>query len=123
MAGGKDEAKDVIIDDLVQSLIHGFSESPLPEFQFPLNLSVLLLKHAAAAESVDGAPLRRCHQPRRRFFWDAIFRPLFESCNERILSEFLGNAEVTGNARNPRDESRGFDLPYGLDRLVNVAHA
>jgi hypothetical protein len=41
MAGGKDEAEDIIINDLVQSLIHCFTQPLLLEFQLSRNLSML----------------------------------------------------------------------------------
>ena len=123
MAGGKDQAEDIIINDLVQRVIHGFTQPLLLEFQLSRNLSMLEFQHPATAQSVDGAPLCRCHQPRGRFFRDTFVRPSFESCNKRILSEFLRNADVAGHAGNPCDESRGLDLPHGLDRFMCVAHA
>ena len=45
MASGKDEAQDVIIDDLVQCLIHCFGQPLLPVLKLPRNLSALLLQH------------------------------------------------------------------------------
>jgi hypothetical protein len=123
MAGGKDQAEDVVIDHLVKSLIHCFTEPLLLQLQLPPNLSMLLLQHSTAAHRVDGAPLCRCHQPRRRLFWDTFVRPLFESCHESVLSEFLGDADIAGDAGNPGDETCGLDLPHGLDRFMRVLHA
>ena len=116
MAGGKDEAEDVIIDDLVQSLVQCFSEPLLLEFKLARNLSVLLFEHPATAQRVDCAPLCRCHQPGRRLFRNAFFRPLLKGRDESVLSEFFRNADVAGNAGNPGDEACGLDLPHGLNR-------
>ena len=122
MAGGKDEAENIIVDDLVQSLIHCFPQALLLEFQLSRNFSVLLFQHPTAAQSVDGAPLGRGHQPGGRFVRDAVLRPLFEGGNKGILREFLRNAEVAGDAGDSCDEARGLDLPHGLDRLMCFAH-
>jgi hypothetical protein len=48
MAGGKDEAEDVVVDDLIQGLIHCFTEPLLSKFKLARNLSMLLLKHLTA---------------------------------------------------------------------------
>ena len=49
MAGGKDEPEDVIINDLVQGLIHCFTEPLLLKFKLSRNLSMLLFKHPPTA--------------------------------------------------------------------------
>ncbi len=123
MAGGKDKAQDVVIDNLIQSLIHSFTEALLLEFQVSPQLSVLPLQHSAAAQSVNGPPLRCRHEPRSGFVGNTLLWPIFESGDQRILSEFLGNADVTGNAGDPGDEACGLNLPHRLNRPVNVAHA
>src|SRR5580698_4054758 len=106
MAGSKNETENIIIDDLIQSLIHRFAELLLLKFKFSRNLSMLLLQHPTATQPVDCASLCCCHQPCRRIFRNAFFRPSLKSRNQSVLSELFGNADVAGNAGNPSDKSR-----------------
>jgi hypothetical protein len=123
MAGGEDEAQDVIVDDLVESSIECVGELLLLEFEIARDLSVFLLEHAAAAEVVDGAALGCGHEPGGGVVRDALLRPLLECGDKCVLSEFFSDADVAGDAGDSGDEACGLDLPHGLDRPVNVAHA
>ena len=87
------------------------------------DLSVFLLEHATAAQLVDGAALGCGHEPGCGIFRDALFGPLLEGRNERVLSEFFSDADVASDAGDSGDEACGLDLPHGLNRPVNVAHA
>jgi hypothetical protein len=92
-------------------------------FKFPGNFFVLLREHLSAAQGIERAVLCRCHQPRPGIFRDAVFGPSLEGRNERVLGEFLCDADIAGDACNRGDETCGFDLPHGLNRLGDIAHA
>lgn len=62
------------------------------------NLFMLLCEHAAAPQRIDRAPIRCLHQPRPRIVRDAFLGPNFKSSHERILRQFLGNADIEGDA-------------------------
>src|SRR5947207_418823 len=58
---------------------------------------------------VDGAMLRRRHEPRARIVRDARLGPLLERGDERILREVFRDADVADDARQTGDESGGLD--------------
>ena len=122
MAGGEDEAEDVVVDDLVEGVVHGFAELLLLVFELAGDFCVLVLEHAVAAEGVDGAALGCGHEPGGGLFGDAFFGPALEGGDEGVLGEFFGDADVAGDAGDAGDEACGLDLPHGLDCFVEVAH-
>ncbi len=123
MARGEDEPQDVVIDHLIERALQRISKPLLLPLQVAGDLLVLLYEHAAAPQRIDRAPLRRRHQPCPGPVRDACFGPDVEGSRERILRQLLGNADVVGDASNRGDEACGLDLPNGLDRLMDVAHA
>ncbi len=81
-------------------------------------LVVLALEHLPAAQLVDGAVLRRRHQPRARVVGDARLRPTLERRDERLLRQILGHADVANHAHEPADQPRGLDAPDRFDGLA-----
>src|SRR6185436_20603935 len=59
MACGKDQSQHVIVDHMVQCLVHRVSQPLLLHFKLSSNLFVLLYKHLPTAQTIDGTPLRR----------------------------------------------------------------
>jgi hypothetical protein len=95
-------------------VLQSIAELLLLRFKFAGNFFVLLYLHASTTQRVDRASLGRLHQPRTRIIRDTFLGPQFEGSDESVLSELL---------RNRSDEPRGFDLPHGLDCLVDITHA
>src|SRR5215510_13754643 len=122
MACGKDQPQHVIVDHLIQRLVHRLSEPLLLHLKLPSNFFVLLYKHLPAAQTIDGTPLCRRHQPRSGIFGDTFFGPPLKGRNQRVLGKFFGNADIAGDAGNRSDEPRRLDLPHRLDRPVDIAH-
>ena len=120
MARGEDEPQHVIVDHLIQRLLQSVSKPLLLPLQLAGNFFMLLYEHVAAPERIDRAPLRRLHQPCRGIVRDAFLGPNFEGSHERILRQFLGNADIVGDAGNRGDEPCGLDLPHGLNRLRHI---
>jgi hypothetical protein len=122
MACGKDKPQYIIVDDLIECVVHRLSEPLLLLLKVARNFFVLLCKHLPTAQTIDGTPLRRRHQPRSGIFGDTFLGPPLKGCNQRVLSQFLGNADIAGDAGNRSDEPRRLDLPHRLDRPVDIAH-
>src|SRR4029453_2173545 len=59
MARGKDKPQHVIVDHLIQSLVHSLSEPLLLHLKLSSDFFVLLYKHLPTAQTIDGTPLRR----------------------------------------------------------------
>ena len=71
-----------------------------------------------APELVDGAVLRRRHQPGAGIVRDARLRPALERRHERLLRQILGEADVAHHANQPADQPRRLDAPDRLDGLA-----
>jgi hypothetical protein len=82
----------------------------------PADLLELAVVHGTAAELVDGAMLGRERQPRARIAGYAGARPLFEGHDQRVLGQFLGQADISDHAGQPGDDPCGLDPPDRLDR-------
>src|SRR5262245_53968566 len=54
MAGGEDQPQHVVVDNLIQCLVHRVSEPLLLHLEFPSNFVVLLYKHLCPAQTIDG---------------------------------------------------------------------
>ena len=122
MTSGKDQPQDVIVDDLIQCLVHCLSQLLLSFLKLPGNFLVLLREHLRTAETIDGATLCRGHQPCSGIFRDTLIGPPLQGGNQRVLGQFLGNADVAGDAGDRSDHPRRLDLPHRLDRPVDVGH-
>src|SRR5215470_8388889 len=54
MARGKDKPQQVIVDHLIQSVVHGLSEPLLLRLKLASNFFVRLYKHLPTAQTIDG---------------------------------------------------------------------
>jgi hypothetical protein len=88
--------------------------------EFAREFLVLALQQLAAAQPVDGAVLGGGHQPRARIVRHAGLGPAFERGDQRVLGEFLGQADVAHHARQPGDEPGRFDAPDRFDGAMDV---
>jgi len=123
MAGGEDKAEDVIINHLVKSLIHCFTESLLLKFKLSRNLSMLFVP--ASGHDVErrwraALPLSSA---RPQAFPECLLPATAQRPQRERPERVPLQHDIAGDAGNPCDESRGLDLPHGLDRFMCVAHA
>lgn len=79
------------------------------------NLLVLALQECVATEMVNGSMLGGGHQPSAGVIWDARLGPLLEGCNERILRELFGEADIADDSCEPGNDSGRFDPPDRFD--------
>jgi hypothetical protein len=122
MARGKDKPQYVIVDYLIERLVHSLSQPLLLRLKLASDFFMLLSEHLPAPQTVDRAPLRRGHQPWGGIFRNTFFGPPLERRNERVLGQLLRNADIASDAGNRGDKPRGFDLPHRLNRPVDSAH-
>jgi hypothetical protein len=89
MAGYEYEPEQVVANVIVD---RGFQISHgglLPGIDFASELFVFTLEKFCAAEGVNGAMLRRGHEPGARIIRDARLWPTFESGDECVLCEIF----------------------------------
>jgi hypothetical protein len=115
VACDEDEPEEVVVERVVDGGLRG-----LLDLRQATDLLDLALVDVRPAHPVDAAMLGRGHEPGARVIRDARLRPLLEGGDERLLSEVLGEADVTHEARGARDQARGLDSPHGLDRASDV---
>src|SRR5215472_18247842 len=63
LARGTDTPQHVTVDHLIQCSVHRLSEPLLLHLKLASNFFVLLYKHLPTAQTIDGTPFRRRHQP------------------------------------------------------------
>src|SRR2546423_15545444 len=85
-------------------------------------LFVFALDRLAAAMHVDGAMLGGRYEPGAGIVRHSRLGPPLERGDECILRQILGQPDVTGDARQTRNESRRLDPPDGIDSTVDVGH-
>ena len=112
MAGDENETEDVVVDSCIGDAV---AEGG---FKFAREHFVFALGDGVSAEQIDGAAFGGCGEPCRGVIGDARLRPLLECGDERLLSEVFCEADVTGEARESGDDSRGLDAPDGLDGTI-----
>ena len=119
MASGEGEPQEIVADIVVECRFDiGGGVEPLPHLA--ADLGVLALRHLLAAQAIDGAVLRRRHQPGAGIVGHAGLRPALQRRHQRILGQFLGEPDIAHHARQAGDQPRRFDPPEGVDGLVEV---
>jgi len=73
---------------------------------------------ASYVNQVDGPVLRGRHQPRAGIIGHAGVRPLFKGDDQRVLREFLGQADVADKPGEPRDQPGRLDPPDRFHRAM-----
>ena len=114
MAGGEDQAEKIVADIVVERGLDRADGIGLVGFDLVEELGVLALADLAAAKPVDGAVSGGGHEPGAGIARNPRLRPFLESHDERVLRQFLGEANVAHDARQPRDE---LGLLYAPDRI------
>ncbi len=119
MAGGEDQTQQVVADVVVERGVEVGRRVPFG-VHFAAELGVLALGELQSAQAVDRPVLRGRHQPGAGIVRHASGRPAFERHHQRILRQFLGEADVAHHARQPGDEPGRFDPPDGIDGAVDI---
>src|ERR1700722_15599159 len=92
----------------------------LPGINVASELLVLTFEKFCSAEGVNGAMLRRSHEPGARIIRDARLWPTFESGDKGVLCEVFRQTDVTNHARESGDEAGELDSPDGVDGAMDV---
>ncbi len=110
MAGDKHQPQQVVADRIVE---RGFDlRLEVGRYilqlrlEFPGDRVLLALVQRLATDAVDRAVFRRLGQPRRGVVRHAVGGPLFERSDQRVLREFLGEADVAYQPRQGGDDAR-----------------
>jgi hypothetical protein len=111
VAGREDQAQQVVADEVVEPAVGVRRVVLEPVFDLARNLVLLAGVQRAAAQEVDRPVPGRGHQPRGRLLGNAGGRPPFQRDDERVLRQFLGQANVAHDAREAGDDLGGFHLP------------
>ena len=120
MAGGEDEAQQVVADVVVDGGVEIRAGARLPALELAADLLVLAPEPLTPAQDVDRPALRGGHEPRPRVVGDARLGPPLEGDHQRLLREVLGEADVADEAREAGDEPRRFDTPDRVDGAMGV---
>src|SRR4029077_17553976 len=109
MAGNKDEAKEVVFDVVRFGDVEIRHGGILLRFEFASELLVLAFEKLVTAEMIDGAVLGGGHQPGAGIVGDAGGGPFFQGGDQGVLRELFGNADISDDASQARNQSSGFD--------------
>src|SRR6202035_5370055 len=109
MAGNEYEAQQVVANMIVDRSFQISHGGLLPGIDFASEFLVFTLKKFFSTEGVDGAMLRRGHEPGARIIRDARLWPAFESGDECVLCEIFRETDVTHHARESGDEPGRLD--------------
>src|SRR5580704_15894502 len=115
MTGNEYEPQQVVANVIVD---RGFQSSHgclLPGIDFASELFMLTFEKFCAAEGVNGAMLRRGHEPGTRIIRDARLWPTLEGGDERVLCEVFRETDVAHHARESGNEPGGLDSPDRVD--------
>jgi hypothetical protein len=118
MAGDENETKQIVSDVIVLRDIkirHGHVSLRL---KLATQFFMFSLEELVAAKVIDGAVLRRGHQPSAGIVWNARLRPPLESNHESILRKFLGHTDVADDASEPGYKPGRLDPPNCVDCAV-----
>ena len=118
MAGGEDEAQQVVANLVVE---RGVEVGPVAAVaKLARDLALLAVVQRAAAHDVDRTMLGGRHEPGAGIVGHARFGPALERGDERVLREIFRHPHVSDDAHEPGDESRRLDAPNSFDRAVRV---
>jgi len=119
MAGYEHEAKQIVANFIVERGVE-VRHSHLLDLELAAKFLVLALKPFVAAKRINRTVLCSGHEPSARVIRDARFRPLLECGDESVLREFLGNADITNDARKTGNDPGRLDSPNGVDGTMCI---
>ena len=120
MAGGEHKAQEIVANLIVERGIEIGLRKILLNLKLITELLMLSFEQLVAAEKIDGSMLRGGHEPGAGIVRDARLWPLIERCNEGLLREVLGYADVAHHAGETGDQLRLLDPPDCIDSAVYV---
>ena len=120
MTGGEHQPEQVVADIVVGRRLEGGHRHCLGDRELAAQFLVLAIEHRPPGQEVHGPMLGGPHEPRSRIARDAGLGPLLERSHEGVLSEILGDADVSHDTCEPGDEPGRFDPPDRLDRGVRL---
>src|ERR1700739_102279 len=122
MAGNKKQAEQVVAEILFVGCVEfGFKICHggfLLGAEFAAELFVFALEKLAPAKMIERAMLGSSHQPGSGIVGYTAAWPLFESGDQSVLRKFFGQANIANDPRKPRDNSRRFNAPHGVNRAM-----
>jgi hypothetical protein len=114
MTRREDETQQVIVDILVE---HRFAAGRLAFEFYALDrqFAMFAVDQRGAAQPIERPILCDLRQPGSRLTRDAIPGPVFEGEHERVLHNFLGQADIAQISGEPGSELRLLDPPDRFD--------
>jgi hypothetical protein len=119
VAGGEDQAQQVVADVVVDRGVELGLAGLLLDLELAPELLVLALEPLAPTDEVDRTTLADGHEPGARAVRDARLGPLLQRCDERVLCEVLGQADVAHHSGEAGDEPGRLDPPDRIDRAMD----
>ena len=119
---GEHESQQVVANVVVERCVEVGHAHLLLGVQLVPNLLVLALDALAAPVQVDGAVLGGGHEPGAGIVRHSCLRPPLERSDKGVLRQVFGDADVTRDASETRNESWRLDSPDGIDGSVDVGH-
>lgn len=120
MAGREDQAEEIVADVVVKRTIDLGDDVGPVALDVVAELGILALAELPSPELVDRPVARRRHQPGAGIAGNPALRPLLEGDDEGVLRQFLGEADVTNDPGEARDELRLLDAPDRVDGAMDV---
>jgi hypothetical protein len=121
MAGGEDEAEEVVIHVGICGLFKmGLVEIEIAGADFAGERLVFVIDEFTAAEVIEGAAFADRHQPGAGIVRDAFGWPLFEGHEQGILREVFRQADTARDSCEARDQSRRFYSPDRVDCVIGI---
>src|SRR5437773_1283340 len=117
MAGGEDEAEEIVPDLLLDRVQF---QAVLIPLEVPSDLFVLALERLATPDQVYSAVLRGPHEPGARPLRHPLGGPLLERCDKGVLCKLLGRPYVADDASQPGDQPGRLDAPDRFDHAMHL---
>ncbi len=115
VAGDEHEAQQVVTDRIVQRRIELWDGLLLKIQQVVANLLVFLRQPLGPAQLIDGATLRRGHEPGSGVVRDPGLGPGLERGDKCLLGQVFCLPHVADHPGEPGDELGGLDAPDRVD--------
>lgn len=120
MAGGEDQAQQIIANIVVNCIIQIRHGSLTVRLDLAAQFFMFPFQQLVSAKKIGGTVFRRGHQPGPGLVRDAFFWPFLESGYESILREVLGQTDIMHDARKAGNEPRRFDPPDCVDGAMCI---
>ncbi len=125
VAGGEHQPQPVVADVVVHTRHDGVDVRPhrrRPGGRVPPHLVQPALPPLPFPQRVHRAPFAHRRQPRPRIVRHPGGGPLLQRRHQRVLRQFLGQADVVRDPGQGGRHTRRLDAPHRLDRTAGVRH-